>query len=259
MDFKLAIEGRLTRYLEEEASAIGAVLHGAAVEAADVVKRDWRRAIRAAGLGDKIANTIRSNTYPPRLRMVGRKGTRTSLSPATLVYSRAPHILSGHAGAAISAQGKYLAIPTEFTPNSRKRRGARMMLPEFLQTFGASSLARIPLANGNVALVAREGFAVSRSKTKTRGLGRQIKSASRRGEKALIMYVLVERVALPRRLDLEAMYRRAERYWPRIVRAALARGLGGESGPAIAGGGAFAAAGGGRFTASAAPGFHEAA
>lgn len=256
MDLRLAIEGRLSDHLEEEAGAIAAALHAAAVEGADVIKRDWRRAVRAAGLGDRVANTIRSNIYPPRPPMTGRAGSR-SFGPASMVFSRAPHILTGHTGATISPEGKYLPVPTEFTPLARGKVGrgrgaARMSLPEFLQAFGQNSLARVPLPNGNIALVARAGWAESRSRTRTRGRGRQVKSASRRGEKPLIMFVLVERVRLPRRIDLEAMYARAERHWPRILRAALARALGdGDAPPAASSGGGFASAGGaGGFAAA---------
>ena len=68
------------------------------------LKTAWRAQITSAGLGARLANTIRSQTYP--------KG-RNSLDAAALVWSNAPVIIGAHdTGPLIrSASGFWLAIP----------------------------------------------------------------------------------------------------------------------------------------------------
>ena len=51
------------------------------------LKSAWRAQITGAGLGQRLANTIRSQTYP--------KG-RNSLDAAALVWSNAPVIIGAH-------------------------------------------------------------------------------------------------------------------------------------------------------------------
>ena len=73
-------------------------------EAGASLKSAWRVQITGAGLGQRLANTIRSQTYP--------KG-RNSLDAAALVWSNAPVIIGAHdTGPLIrSKNGFWLAIP----------------------------------------------------------------------------------------------------------------------------------------------------
>lgn len=226
---RVAIAGSLKEALEAEERRIGQSLHRAATRAGEALKERWRAAIRGAGLGENVARAIRSDVYPSGPRTFKARGAMT-LSPATLVYSKTPHILLGHAGETIGPRsGRYLAIPTEFAPLSRKGgRGKRgpMPLAEFIATYGKRALARVPLGNDRFALVARQGFGVSRSKTRTRGLGRALTSKSRRGQKELLMYVLVREVKLAKRLDLDAMLEEARTLWPRVLADEIAREFG---------------------------------
>jgi hypothetical protein len=68
-------------------------------------KADWRRQINGAGLGQRLAKSIRAETWP--------KGT-TSIGAAALVWSKAPAIVGAHdTGPLIrSKTGFWLAIPT---------------------------------------------------------------------------------------------------------------------------------------------------
>ncbi len=224
---RVALAGSFAEALEAEERRLGETLHGAADRAGGVLKERWRGAVRAAGLGESVARTIRSDTYPQTFKTRGRAVT---LNPATLVYSKAPHILLGHAGETIGPRSaKYLAIPTEFTPITRSGgRGKRgpMPLSEFIATYGERSLARIPLGEDRFALVARAGFGLSRSKTRTRGLGRRLTGRSRRGQRELLMYVLVRQVRLGKRLDLDAMLEEARVLWPRLLAEEIAREFG---------------------------------
>ena len=99
-------------------------------EAGGQLKADWRRQITGAGLGQRLAKSIRAETWP--------KGT-TSIGAASLVWSKAPAIVGAHdTGPLIrSKTGFWLAIPTpaagrgvrggKITPGEwERRRGLRL-------------------------------------------------------------------------------------------------------------------------------------
>ena len=88
-------------------------------EAGASLKSAWRAQITGAGLGQRLANTIRSQTYP--------KG-RNSLDAAALVWSNAPVIIGAHdTGPLIrSDNGFWLAIPL---PAAGKAMGGKRITP----------------------------------------------------------------------------------------------------------------------------------
>ena len=83
------------------------------------LKLAWRGQITGAGLGARLANTIRSQSYP--------KG-RNSLDAAALVWSNAPVIIGAHdTGPLIrSKNGFWLAIPL---PAAGKALGGKHITP----------------------------------------------------------------------------------------------------------------------------------
>ena len=83
------------------------------------LKTAWRGQITGAGLGLRLANTIRLQTYP--------KG-RDSLDAAALVWSNAPVIIGAHdTGPLIrSTSGFWLAIPL---PAAGKALGGKRITP----------------------------------------------------------------------------------------------------------------------------------
>jgi hypothetical protein len=99
-------------------------------EAGTGLKTAWRGQITGAGLGRRLANSIRSQTYPK---------AGESLNAAALVWSKAPVIVGAHdTGPLIrSNEGFWLVIPTEaagrglrggkITPGEwERRRGLRL-------------------------------------------------------------------------------------------------------------------------------------
>lgn len=99
-------------------------------EAGADLKTAWRGQITQAGLGIRLANSIRSQTYPK---------AGESLKAAALVWSKAPVIIGAHdTGPLIrSKDGFWLAIPTaaagkglkggRITPGEwERRRGLRL-------------------------------------------------------------------------------------------------------------------------------------
>jgi hypothetical protein len=96
-------------------------------EAGTGLKTAWRGQITGAGLGRRLANSIRSQTYP--------KGDE-SLNAAALVWSKAPVIVGAHDTGPIirSKEGFWLAIPTEAA--GRGLRGAKLTPGEWERSRG---------------------------------------------------------------------------------------------------------------------------
>ena len=159
----------------------------AAVRDAGIGLRDnWRGQITRAGLGQRVARTIRSETYP--------KG-RDSLNAAAMVWSRAPVILEAHnTGPLIrSADGFWLAIPTEAAGKSL--RGGRITPGEWERRTGLR-LRFIYRRSGPSLLIAEARLSKR---------GRAVRSRSRtgRGLTSVPIFLLVPQVRLSKRLDLE--------------------------------------------------------
>ncbi len=138
------------------------------------LKSAWRSQITGAGLGTRLANTIRAQTYP--------KG-RNSLDAVALVWSNAPVIIGAHdTGPLIrSASGFWLAIPL---PAAGKAMGGKRITPAMWEQKAGLRLRFIYRSRGPRLLVA-----VSKSKTG-------------RGQMTVPIFLLVRQVKLPKRLDL---------------------------------------------------------
>ena len=149
------------------------------------LKSAWRVQITGAGLGQRLANTIRSQTYP--------KG-RNSLDAAALVWSNAPVIIGAHdAGPLIrSASGFWLAIPLPAAGKSTK--GGRITPGEWERRTGLR-LRFIYRRRGPSLLVA-EG------RLNSKGRAVASKSKTGRGLTTAPIFLLVRQVKLPKRIDL---------------------------------------------------------
>ena len=115
-ELKLAIQGKLTEFLSAEvAQAARAVTLGVA-DSVESGKQIARQQVRAAGMGDRLANSWRHKVFPD-------KPGKFSLDAAGSVYSRAPHIIDIYArgGTIMPVKGsKYLAIPTSYLPQGAR-------------------------------------------------------------------------------------------------------------------------------------------
>ena len=154
-------------------------------EAGTGLKTAWRLQITGAGLGTRLANSIRSQNFP-------RSGE--SLDAAALVWSNAPVIVGAHdTGPLIrSKDGFWLAIPLPAAGKSTK--GGRITPGEWERRTGLR-LRFIYRRRGPSLLVA-EG----RLNTK----GRAVASRSKTGRRlaTVPIFLLVPQVKLPKRLDL---------------------------------------------------------
>ena len=150
------------------------------------LKLAWRGQITGAGLGQRLANTIRSQTYP--------KG-RNSLDAAALVWSNAPLIIGAHdTGPLIrSGNGFWLAIPL---PAAGKALGGRRITPGMWEQKTGLRLRFVYRSRGPSLLVA------DAVRLNTKGQAAVSKSKTGRGQVTAPIFLLVRQVKLPKRLDL---------------------------------------------------------
>lgn len=160
------------------------------------LKARWRQQIVAAGLGRRLAFTIRDESYPQG---------EASLNAATLVWSKAPHIVSAHDDATVirAANGFWLAIPT---PAAGKVPGGRRFTPtEWEKLRGVELQAVRSKKTGNLFLVAEDIRIRAGKRTKgtaVRKGGRRRKDGILTGAQSAVIFILVPQVRLRKRLDL---------------------------------------------------------
>jgi hypothetical protein len=186
MKLKLDITPDLATMMATEIKAGEKAVTAATREAGTSLKTAWRSQITGAGLGQRLARTIRSEQYP--------KG-QPSLNAAALVWSKAPDIVHAHdTGPLIrSRNGFWLTIPTAAAGKSR--RGGRITPVEWERRTGLR-LGFIYRRSGPSLLVAEGRL--------NKG-GRAVASRSKtgRGLTTVPIFLLVPQVKLPKRLDLD--------------------------------------------------------
>jgi hypothetical protein len=154
-------------------------------EAGTGLKSAWRSQITGAGLGTRLANSIRSASFPK---------SGESLNAAALIWSNAPVIVGAHdTGPLIrSKNGFWLAIPTPVAGKST--RGGKITPGEWERRTGLR-LRFIYRRRGPSLLVA-EG------RLNSKGRAVASKSKTGRGVVTAPIFLLVRQVKLRKRLDL---------------------------------------------------------
>lgn len=149
------------------------------------LKQDWRGQITQAGLGRRLANSIRFATYP-------RSGK--SLDAAALVWSKAPEIIGAHdTGPLIrSKDGFWLAIPL---PAAGKGARGKALSPGEWERRRGLRLRFVYRRRGPSLLLAD-------GRLNNRGLGVASRAKTGRGRASVPIFLLVPQVKLPKRLDL---------------------------------------------------------
>ncbi|MFU8778381.1 MAG: DUF6441 family protein [Roseovarius sp.] len=200
MKLQLDITPDLVAMMAAEIKAGEKAVSKAVTEAGNSVKSAWRAQITGAGLGQRLANTIRSEQFP--------KG-RPSLNAAALVWSKAPVIVGAHdTGPLIrSKSGFWLAIPTAAAGKSA--RGGRITPREWERRSGLR-LRFVYRRNGPSLLVA-EG------RLNTRGRAVASRSKTGRGVATVPIFLLVPQVQLRKRLDLARDARAAQERIPSAI------------------------------------------
>ncbi len=208
MRLKLDITPDLVAAMAAEVKAGEKAVTAAMREAGTGLKTAWRGQIAQAGLGRRLANSIRLATYPK----VGE-----SLNAAALVWSKAPVIVGAHdAGPLIrSKAGFWLAIPTEAA--GRGLRGGRITPGEWERRTGLR--LRFVYRRSAPSLLVAEG--------RLNNMGRAVASRSKtgRGKVTAPIFLLVPQVRLPKRLDLDRDAERVLDTVPGLIVATWVDGL----------------------------------
>lgn len=177
-------------------------------KAGDGLKKDWRGQVVAAGLGRRLANTVRGAVFPP---------AQDSLRAAALVYVRpggkhgasAAEVVDAHdRGALIRSQEKFwLAVP--IGKNVQRMRGdrGRRITPGGWERKTGRRLELIP-RKGNPPLLVDVGAPLRRRPSDPLSWKSSAYSRwERRGKKLARtwkpIFVLVPQVKLRRKMDLD--------------------------------------------------------
>ena len=197
---RMEILGDISAMMAAEIKAGERAVSKAVTEAGTSVKAAWRSQITGAGLGQRLARTIRSEQFP--------KG-KPSLNAAALVWSKAPVIVGAHdTGPLIrSKSGFWLAIPTAAAGKSA--RGGRITPGEWERRSGLR--LRFVYRRSGPSLLVAEGRLNAR--------GRAVASRSRtgRGVTTVPIFLLVPQVQLRKRLDLTRDARVAQERIPGAI------------------------------------------
>lgn len=200
MKLKLDVTPDLVAMMATEIAAGEKAVSAATREAGITLKSAWRAQITGAGLGQRLARTIRSEQYP---------NGQPSLNAAALVWSKAPTIIGAHdTGPLIrSKSGFWLAIPTPAA--GRGRSGARITPGEWERRRGLR--LRFVYRRRGPSLLVAEG------RLNSRGLGVASRSKTGRGLTTVPIFLLVPQVKLAKRLDLARDAERAHDSVPGLI------------------------------------------
>lgn len=200
LKLKLDITPNIVAAMAAEVLAGEKAVTSAMRDAGTKLKSDWRGQITGAGLGRRLANTIRNQTYPK---------TGESLNAAALVWSRAPEIVGAHdTGPLIrSKDGFWLAIPL---PAAGKGARGKALSPGDWEKRRGMRLRFVYRRRGASLLVAD-------GRLNNRGLGVVSRSKTGRGRATVPIFLLVPQVKLPKRLDLDRDAERVQAKVPGLI------------------------------------------
>lgn len=200
MKLKLDVTPDLVAMMAAEIAAGEKAVSAATREAGTTLKSAWRAQITGAGLGQRLARTIRSEQFP--------KG-KPSLNAAALVWSKAPVIIGAHdTGPLIrSRNGFWLAIPTPAA--GRGLRGGRITPFEWERRRGLR--LRFVYRRRGPSLLVAEG------RLNTKGQAVVSRSKTGRGKVTAPIFLLVPQVKLRKRLDLARDAERALDIVPGLI------------------------------------------
>ena len=174
------------------------------------LKASLRKQVVTAGLGVRLSRTWRGRTYV-------NKGH----DAASLVYSKAAQIVRAFdQGAVIKGKGGgWLAIPTAAAP--KRGVGGKRITPATFVEQRHGPLRFVP-RRGRTALLVVDGVRVSaqsgRVGRRAKGGGRTKSGGYRQGIATVVMFVLVRRVKLRRRLNVARAAERWTRRLPGLIR-----------------------------------------
>lgn len=217
MKFKLDILGSIKKDIDADIKKIEKAAMDAAREVGEGLKREWKDQVTGAGLGNKLANTVKFKVYPR---------SSASMNAAVFVYTKAPEIMRSF-DLALTIQGKqsrYIAVPTKFAPvkgnvyEARSRTGGVQKIRSRISPANWPSskygvLEFVPAKNGHPAMLVVADLRRSTGKLKNQR-GKQYKMASakwmkdRNKTRSVPMFILVPKVKMPKKLNIEELVKK---------------------------------------------------
>lgn len=201
MKIDLSVTGDIVTAMRAEILAGEKAVTTAMRIAGNNLKSDWRAQITKAGLGRRLANTIRSQAYPK---------TGESLNAAALVWSKAPHIVGAHEDGPLlrSPNGSWLAIPL---PAAGRGMRGRKITPLAWERKTGMKL-RFVYRKGKPGLLVADKARISKG-----GTAVQSRAKTGRNQVTAAIFVLVPQVKLKKRLDLDKPARAAADRIPSLI------------------------------------------
>lgn len=182
------LQAEILRDIERGERAVTQAMDGVKM----AVQSNWRDQIRSAGLGDRLANTIRAQRYPE---------TGQSLNAATLIWSNAPEIIGSHErGEVISTRDgrRYLTIPTKAAGTGAG--GRRLTVKEWEQRRGIK--LRLVRRRGKASMLVADDARINKAGLAQRKGGRRRKDGILTGAQTVAIFFLVPQVSIRKKLDL---------------------------------------------------------
>jgi hypothetical protein len=200
MKLNLSVTGDIVNAMRAEILAGEKAVSAAMRAAGSNLKSDWRAQITRARLGQRLANTIRSKTYP---------AAGESFDAAALIWSNAPQIIGAHdTGPLIrSKDGLWLAIPTPAA--GKGTRGKALTPGEWERRRGLR--LRFVYRRGGPSLLVADG------RLNSRGFGVASRSKTGRGKATVPIFLLVPQVKLSKRLNLARDAERVQAMIPGLI------------------------------------------
>ena len=194
---RLGVEliGSIRADLQAELRQIERAVTTATRDAGEGLKQELRNQVTSAGLGGRVARSWRNRHYPNEKH-----------NAASLVWSKAPQIIRAFdEGTLIKSQdGFWLAIPTPAAP--KKGVGGKRINPSNFPEHRYGPLRFVYQTTGPSLLVV-DGVRIS---ARTGRVGRQAKGGMytrsgrlKSGMTTVVMFLLVPRVKMPKRLDVK--------------------------------------------------------
>lgn len=186
-----ALRGQAQKRWEARRTAFQRASHAGVKETANKTKDRLRADVRAAGMGNKLANTWRSQTFPER---------GFSADAAGVVWSRAPQIIDSFVtGDRLrSPDDLFMAVPTENAPKNLPRKN-RVLAVE--RRVGPLKFVLLPGGgrSGVRGMLVAENL--QKSKGKRGGFRKASAATLRRGtQETAAMFWLVPFVSMPKKL-----------------------------------------------------------
>jgi Family of unknown function (DUF6441) len=171
------------------------------------LRDDWWGQVRASGLGSRLANAVRQADFP-------RSGT--SLRAASLVWTNAPDILHAFDGGVLirGKDGLWLAIPLPAAGVTGL--GRQRITPWRWEQRTGMRLRFVYRRNGPSLLVADDARLNSRGLAAAKG-GRRRRDGVLTGAQTVPVFLLLRRVKLPKKLDLDGLARDATARLPGAI------------------------------------------